>query len=329
MRKGYIYRLLTILCFASISTIVHADEEQVCISLPFAKTILLDEGEQYHKGMSDNPTFKYGTCTLTLVDSSFSIVDTLCGTALYLLYFDTTKMADGLELQRTKDSLWVMRGLNRDVGSYRIDKVPGSSREIIVADSLIKAALRTKHIWMDRYTPYYAPYHLLTVYFTIIPVRKDLGKHEHVKSHSSFIMENFHVSEAAVRSGLYMTNLTDKETIAQCLYDLLCIYERKTGFYSNKFVRKCYTLGLKYHYPDILHSKRINDLKYQLDKKAWLQGFRSDAEIREDSLLSAELNYIQQQIMDFEAMGYHAYTPEEYMQKYKETIDYLQRENSK
>lgn len=148
-------------------------------------------------------------------------------------------------------------------------------------------------------------------------------------SHSSFIMENFHVSEAAIRSGLYMTNLTDKETIVQCLYDLLCIYERKSGFYSNKFVRKCYTLGLKYHYPDILHSKRINDLKYQLDKKAWLQGLRSDAEIREDSLLSAELNYIQQQIMDFEAMGYHAYTPEEYMQKYKETIDYLQRKNSK
>lgn len=142
-------------------------------------------------------------------------------------------------------------------------------------------------------------------------------------SHSSFIMENFHVNEAAIRSGLYMTNLNAKETIVQCLYDLLCIYERKTGFYSNDFVRKCYTLGLTYHYVDNLHTKRINDLKYQLDKKAWNKGIRSEEELLIDEELKREYDYLLQQRKEFEAMGYHAYTPEEYLRKYQETLEYL------
>lgn len=148
-------------------------------------------------------------------------------------------------------------------------------------------------------------------------------------SRSSYIMESFHINENAIKSGLYMTNLTAKETIVQCLYDLLCIYERKTGFYSNDFVRKCYTLGLKYHYADNLHTFRINDLKYQLDKKAWNKGLRSEAEIRKDTELRKEYDYLQQQQKEFEEMGYHAFTTEEYTMKYQEALDYLQSKQSK
>lgn len=147
-------------------------------------------------------------------------------------------------------------------------------------------------------------------------------------SHSSFIMENFFVDERAIRSGLYMTNLTAKETFVQCLYDLLSIYDRKTGFYSNDFARKCYTLGLKYHYADNLHVRQINDLKYQLDKKAWHKGLRSDAEIRKDEMLRGEYDYIQQKLKELEEMGYHAYTPEEYLQKYRQTLEYLHSNNN-
>ena len=148
-------------------------------------------------------------------------------------------------------------------------------------------------------------------------------------SSSAFIMENFYVNEKAIRSGLYMTNLTEKETIVQCLYDLLCIYERKTGFYSNDFIRKCCNLGLKYHYPDNLHSKRINDLKYQLDKKAWNQGLRSEAELRKDSVLGREYDYIQRQIKEYYEMGHHEYTLEEYLEKYRYALDYLHKQANK
>ena len=141
-------------------------------------------------------------------------------------------------------------------------------------------------------------------------------------SRSAWIMESFHVNEKAIRSGLYMTNLSDKETIVQSLYDLLCVYERKTGFYSNDFVRRCYTLGLKYHYADNLHSRRIGDLEYQMKKKAWNKGFRSIAELRNDPVLGREYDYIQQQIKAYEEMGFYAYTQEEYMQKYQEALNY-------
>lgn len=147
-------------------------------------------------------------------------------------------------------------------------------------------------------------------------------------SRASYIMENFYVSENAIKSGLYMTNLTAKETIVQCLYDLLCVYERKTGFYSNDFVRKCYTLGLKYHYADNLHTFRINDLKYQLEKKAWNKGLRSMAELLNDPVLAKEYDYLQQQQKEFTEMGYHSFTTEEYVKKYIEALDYLQRINT-
>lgn len=148
-------------------------------------------------------------------------------------------------------------------------------------------------------------------------------------SRSAFIMENFYVSEKAIRSGLYMTNLTAKETIVQCINDLLCIYERKTGFYSNDFIRKCCTLGLKYHYPDYLHSRRISDLKYQLDKKAWNKGLRSETEVRTDVVLGREYEYIQQQRKEYEEMGHHEYTSEEYLKKYQEALDCIQKRSSK
>ncbi len=141
-------------------------------------------------------------------------------------------------------------------------------------------------------------------------------------SRSAWIMESFHVNEKAIRSGLYMTNLTDKETIVQCLHDLLNIYERKTGFYSNDFVRKCYTLGLQYHYADNLHSKRIEDLKYQLDKNAWNLGLHSETTIRLDSVFGRKYEYIQQLRKEFDDLGYYAYTQEEYMRKYQETLNY-------
>ena len=151
-------------------------QEEVCISLPFSQTVLLDQEEVYRKGISNEPAFKRRTCILTLVDSSCTIKDTLCGKCWYLLYFDTTILADGIELQRTKDSLCSIYNLNRDVDSYRSGELLRAPHEIIVADSLIKSALHTKHIWMDKLTPYYAPYHSLIVNFTIIPFKNTQNK---------------------------------------------------------------------------------------------------------------------------------------------------------
>lgn len=176
MRGIHIKRLLMILLFSTcISTIILADitQEDVCISIPFAQTVLLDKDEPYRKGISEEPAFKKGTCVLTLVDSSGTIQDTLCGKCWYLLYFDTTMLAEGVELQRTKDSLCLMYNLNRDRDSYRSGEFLKAPREIIVADSVVKNALRSKRIWMDRFSPYYASCHSLIVEFIIVPHNKN------------------------------------------------------------------------------------------------------------------------------------------------------------
>lgn len=146
-------------------------------------------------------------------------------------------------------------------------------------------------------------------------------------SRSSFIMDNFHISEEAIRSGLYMTNLTDKESVVLLLCDLLYIYQYKTGFYSNSFIRQCYTLGLRYHHASNLHTWQINDLKYQLDKEAWNRGFRTEDAIRKDSVLKKKYDHIQFLRTEFESLGYHEFTTEEYLQKYQEAIDYMSRHN--
>ena len=146
-------------------------------------------------------------------------------------------------------------------------------------------------------------------------------------SRSSFIMESYHVSEEAIRSGLYMTNLNDKECLVQLLYDLLCFYECKTGFYSNAFFRRCYTLGLQYHYADNLHKWEINDLKYQMDKEAWHRGLKTEESIRQDSVLGPKYNHIQWLRAEYQRLGHYDFTVEEYMQKYQEALNYMQRHN--
>jgi hypothetical protein len=78
-------------------------------------------------------------------------------------------------------------------------------------------------------------------------------------SRSSFIMETFNVSETAIESGLFMKSLTDIESVAYCIYDLLCFYEQVTGRYSDDFVRKCYEIGLKYYPISQLQISKGND----------------------------------------------------------------------
>ena len=62
----------------------------------------------------------------------------------------------------------------------------------------------------------------------------------HSFSRTEFIRDNFYVSDAGIKSGLYMKNLNDKEYLSLLLYDLLYFYELKTGFFANAFTKKCY-----------------------------------------------------------------------------------------
>lgn len=133
-------------------------------------------------------------------------------------------------------------------------------------------------------------------------------------SRSSFIMETFNVSEIAIENGSFMKSLSDIESVAYCICDLLNYYEYKTGRYSDDFIRKCYSIGLQYYPNSQLQTNKGNDLKFRLDSKITdmgLKGYRDIisypelinlASINSDALSAAfdgiELNADQQALVD-------------------------------
>ena len=153
-----------------------AKQVEVEIYAAVAKTVLLEQDEEYTSDVTADRVAKSGYYQCTLEDCSHSLADTLRGRCWYQLYFDTTNLASGQELRRTKDSLVVIGRLNRAIDSCRLGDIKNAPHEILVADSLIRDAIKTKRIWLAHFTPYCAPYHSLVVDFTIVPLSEKSGR---------------------------------------------------------------------------------------------------------------------------------------------------------
>lgn len=126
-----------------------------------------------------------------------------------------------------------------------------------------------------------------------------------------YIFKLNHVSSEGVRTGLYAKPLTDKETLCLYLYDLCHFYEKQTGFYSNAFVRKCYTLGLRYFPTSTLRALEINDVKYQIDKELWLLGGRNESDYSRFPELNKRYQSLQHLRKNYDALGHYEYTSDE------------------
>lgn len=134
-------------------------------------------------------------------------------------------------------------------------------------------------------------------------------------SRTSFIMESFNVSDAGMESGLYMKPLSDKESVALCLNDLLVYYDKKTGIYYDDFVRKTYTAGLKIYPNSLLQLSKADYQKYHLDKAIEKKGLKDYSKIEPypelvklDKEYKATIDYITK-------IGYSSLTPEQYREK--------------
>lgn len=174
MKRTFTYQLLvTSLLCTCISTFGRVDDGNVDYYYAFAKTILLDQDEEYIPENSEIYDRQSRFCRCTIIDSSLSVKDTLSGVATYWLLFDTTNIASGKELQRTQDFLYCMYRLNREKNEYRSQEIANAPHEILIADSLIRDTIKPKRIWMECYTPYYIPYHLFHVEFTIVPLKTE------------------------------------------------------------------------------------------------------------------------------------------------------------
>jgi len=131
-------------------------------------------------------------------------------------------------------------------------------------------------------------------------------------SRSSFLMETFNVSEAAIESGLFMKSLSDAESVAYCIYDLLCYYEDKTGRYSDDFVKKCYEIGLQYYPNSQLQISKANDLQFRLDNKMIDMGLSGYREIVNYPELMKEFQMMDSTFQYLTKIGDSTIEPEDY-----------------
>ena len=140
---------------------------------------------------------------------------------------------------------------------------------------------------------------------------------------SGSIIDEMHVPEAGIRSGIYMNNYDINAELVLCLYDLACIYEDLTGFYSNFFIRKCYTLGMQYCSPHIIDSRKLDDISYQLNKTAWNMGLRKKEEIITHPALSLRYKEVEDEEQRLKDIGYYEFSPEEYRIQLERVLNYV------
>jgi hypothetical protein len=63
----------------------------------------------------------------------------------------------------------------------------------------------------------------------------------------AWIMASGYVTLDAIRNGLYMDTLSDRQAVANCLVDLAQGYQRRYGKENPEFVIKCCNTVLQYH----------------------------------------------------------------------------------
>jgi hypothetical protein len=137
-------------------------------------------------------------------------------------------------------------------------------------------------------------------------------------SRTSFIMETFNVSDAGQESGLYMKALSEKESIALCILDLLSYYEKKHKKYSDDFVRYCYNLGLKYYTNSMLQVWKGNDMKYQLDSRMATLGLNHYQQIQDNPELMKTYLQMDSTFKYLQQIGYSTLTAAQYSEKVNE-----------
>lgn len=147
-------------------------------------------------------------------------------------------------------------------------------------------------------------------------------------SRSSFIMETFNVSETAMKSGLFMKALSDSESVAYCIYDLLCYYEYKTGRYSDDFIKRCYEIGLQYYPNSQLQISKANDLQFRLSNKMIEKGLRGYGDLVNYPELISEFEVMDSTFKYLLEIGYTTMRNEDYEKMVHDVKDKQTKLNS-
>lgn len=130
----------------------------------------------------------------------------------------------------------------------------------------------------------------------------------------AWIMASGYVHIDAIRNGMYMKALNDKETIALCLIDLAQAYEKRFPYHNGDFVLKCSELALK-QYPQFSNALLMNIEAKRRQIETFLRKKRAEfptdiAKYPETVQLFKE---IEEQIVNIHNLGYRKMPEEMYL----------------
>lgn len=110
----------------------------------------------------------------------------------------------------------------------------------------------------------------------------------------AWIKASGYVTLEAIRNGIYMDTLGQKENIALCAFDLAKGYEAQTGNYADGFILKCCDLVLK-HYPNhigsVIMKAEVLKRNYSLIEPGMKEVKTILAEMQRLYVLALELGY--------------------------------------
>jgi hypothetical protein len=141
-------------------------------------------------------------------------------------------------------------------------------------------------------------------------------------SRTSFIIESFGVTDAGMESGLYMKPLSDKESVALCLSDLLDYYDKQKGIYYGNMVIKAYTEGLKIYPNSLLQIAKRDEIKHRLDKAMEAKGLNNYNLIKPYPELTKLYTEMDETGKYLQKIGYTRFTEQQYKQKVEEITAY-------
>lgn len=119
----------------------------------------------------------------------------------------------------------------------------------------------------------------------------------------AWITASGYISMDAIRSGIYMDTLSNKQALANCLLDLAKGYERKTHNYTDSFIVRCCDLVLKYH------PNNINAIVYKAEvlKKIYQISKKSDTKLAVNLYSNMEALYIKAMDLGYKEMPERMY----------------------
>jgi len=121
----------------------------------------------------------------------------------------------------------------------------------------------------------------------------------------ALITASGYISMDAIRSGIYMDTLSNRQAVAQCVLDLAKGYERKTHNYSDSFIVRCCDLVLKFH------PNNINAIIYKAETLKRIYWIFKDKDVAYAADLYKDMETLYLKAMD---LGYKEMSEKMYRQ---------------